>query len=67
MDVSLTNSIVSTATALSNNNTAQAVNVAVMKKAMNAQESAAATLLAALPQTSLATSGHLGTQVNTFA
>ena len=67
MDVTLTNAIVNTATALSQNQTAQAVQVHVLRKAMDMQESAAATLLQALPQPPLATSGPLGTQVNTYA
>jgi len=39
----------------------------VLKKSMDIQETAAATLLAALPQPPLATEGALGTQVNTYA
>lgn len=41
--------------------------VLVLKKSMDQQASAAAQLIAALPQPALATSGSLGTQVNTFA
>jgi hypothetical protein len=41
--------------------------VLVMKKALDAQASGAAQLIAALPQPALATSGTVGTQVNTFA
>lgn len=69
MDVSLSNSIMGTATAMASSKTADAVNVSVLKKALNIQETAAATLLQALPQAqpSLATSGSLGTQVNTYA
>lgn len=67
MDVALTNAIVNTATAMSQSQTAQAVQVHVLRKAMDMQESAAATLLQALPQPPLATSGTLGTQVNTYA
>ncbi len=67
MDVALTQSIVNTATALASAKTSDAVNVAVLKQAMNMQEATAATLLEALPQPALATSGTLGTQVNTFA
>ena len=44
-----------------------AINITVLKKALDVQASAAATLLQALPQPALATSGTLGTQVNTFA
>ena len=67
MDTALTNSIVNTATALASAKTSDAVNITVLKKAMDVQEVAAATLLQALPQPALATSGTLGTQVNTFA
>lgn len=44
-----------------------AASLMVLKKAMNQQESAAAELIAALPQPPLATSGSLGTRVNTYA
>ncbi|EER61398.1 conserved hypothetical protein [Acidovorax delafieldii 2AN] len=67
MDVALTNSIVKTATAMASRETADAVQVTVLKKALDTQASAAATLLQALPQPPLATSGTLGTQLNTFA
>lgn len=67
MDVALTNSIVSTATAMASRETSDALNVRVLKKALDIQASSAATLLQALPQPPLATSGTLGTQVNTFA
>jgi len=43
---------------------AQAAQVLVLKKAMDVQASGVATLLQALP---LATSGNLGTRVNTLA
>jgi hypothetical protein len=49
----------------------QDVQINVLKKAMNAQASAAAALIQALPQSTgalpLATKGHLGTQLNTRA
>jgi redox-regulated HSP33 family molecular chaperone len=69
MDVSLSQSIVNAATAATNAQTSNAVGVAVLKKAMDTQKAAAATLLQALPspQPALATSGNLGTQVNAFA
>ena len=67
IDVALTNSIVNTATALASAKTSDAVNVTVLKKAIDMQEVTTATLLQALPQPQLATSGTLGTQVNTFA
>ncbi len=41
--------------------------VAVLKKALQAQASSAAALIEALPEPALATSGTLGTRLNTFA
>lgn len=69
MDIGLTNSIVSTATAQASQSTSDAINISVLKKALDLQANAAATLLQALPQPqpALATSGSLGTQLNTFA
>jgi hypothetical protein len=67
MDVALSQSIVSTAAGLASQKTSDAVNVAVLKKAIDIQQSSAEQLLQALPQPPLATSGSLGTQVNTFA
>ncbi|SFD66930.1 YjfB family protein [Paracidovorax konjaci] len=67
MDVSLAQSVVNTATALASQKTSDAVNITVLKKALDIQKSSAAQLLEALPQPQLATSGSLGTQVNTFA
>ena len=44
------------------------VNILVLKKALNTQAAAAATLIQALPQPPvLATAGAVGTRVNTFA
>lgn len=71
MDVALANSIVNTATALASAKNSDAVNVLVLKKALDMQAVSAATLLGAmqqsLPQPALADSGALGTLVNTFA
>lgn len=69
MDIGLTNSIVNTATAQASQSTSDAINITVLKKALGLQANAAATLLQALPQPqpALATSGSLGTQLNTFA
>ena len=71
MDVALTNSIVSTASAMASAQSADAVNIAVLKKALAIQAASAATMLdavaQAMPQPALATSGTLGTQINTFA
>jgi hypothetical protein len=41
--------------------------VSVLKKALNLQASSAAQLIEALPQPALASSGSVGTQVNTYA
>jgi hypothetical protein len=41
--------------------------LSVMKKAMNQQAASTAQLLASLPQPALATSGGIGTKINTFA
>ena len=67
MDVALTQNIVSTATALASAKASDAVNITVLKKAMDLQETTAAVMLEAVQQTALATSGALGTQVNTYA
>ena len=47
--------------------TADAVNLLVLKKAMDLQASSATTLLQALPQPALASQGPVGTKVNVFA
>jgi hypothetical protein len=71
MDVALTQSIVNTATALASAKASDAVNITVLKKAMDMQETSATILLEGLqqsmPQPQLATSGTLGTLVNAFA
>jgi len=69
MDVALTQNIVSTATALASAKASDAVNITMLKKAMDLQETTAATMLEAVQQATpqLATSGTLGTQVNTYA
>lgn len=41
--------------------------ISVMKKAMDAQESTANQLIQSLPQPALASSGSVGTKVNTYA
>jgi hypothetical protein len=58
---------VQTATAAMQSANSDAVNVLVLKKALNMQASSAMTLLQALPQPPLATQGAVGTRVNTFA
>lgn len=71
MDTALTSSIVRTATTMAQQETSDALNIRVLKKAIDIEQTAAATLLAALPQPpaapQLAPSGALGTQVNTYA
>lgn len=63
MDISPT-ALVNTFTQMQQNQVAQTAQVLVLKKAMDMQAAGALTLLQALP---LATSGTLGTQVNTMA
>ena len=67
MDISATSAILNIASTQATSATSQAVNVSVLKKALNLQATNAATLLQSLPQPALASSGSLGTQVNTFA
>ena len=69
MDITLTQRIVSIASNQAGREAADAVGIAVLKKALATQASTAATLLQALPppQPALATTGTLGTQLNTFA
>ena len=67
MNISST-SAVQAATSAAAAPASDAVNVLVLKKALNAQATAAATLLQALPQApALASTGSVGTRVNTFA
>lgn len=47
--------------------TAESAQIAVIKKSLDLQSANAATLLQSLPQPALATSGSLGTNVNTYA
>ncbi len=58
---------VQSATAAAQGQTADAVNMLVLKKALDTQAAAAVTLIQAIPQMPLATQGTLGTQLNTFA
>ena len=58
---------VQAATAAAQSSTSDAVNMLVLKKALNQQASSAMQLLQALPQPPLATQGSVGTKVNTFA
>lgn len=58
---------VQAASAAAQASNSDAVNMLVLKKALNAQASSAQQLLQALPQPPLATQGSVGTRVNTFA
>ena len=58
---------VQSATSAAQSQTADAVNILVLKKALDIQTSAALTMLQTLPQPALATQGLVGTKVNTFA
>ena len=58
---------VQAATAAAQSSTSDAVNMLVLKKALNQQASSAMQLLQALPQPPLATLGAVVTKVNTFA
>jgi len=67
--MSITNSSsVQSAVAATQSSTAGAVQIAVLKKALDAQSATALSLIQALPPTpSLASSGSLGRNVNQFA
>lgn len=64
MDV---NAIAATATAMSEAKTGQAVQMAVLKMAMNAQSQGAIQLVQAATQATSNNPPHLGSQINTFA
>lgn len=70
MDTALTSSIVRTASAAAQREASGAVHIAVLKKAIDLQADAAATLLQALPPVPAAArpaaDGTLGTHVNTY-
>lgn len=63
----ITGAAVATASAADLSTVQGTAAVAVLKKALNLQASSAAQLIQALPQPGLATSGGVGTQVNTYA
>ena len=69
MDVALSNAIIQTATNMASAKQSDAVNIAMLKKALDMQETTAAAMLDTMVQSmpQLATSGSLGTQLNTFA
>ena len=67
MDVALTSAILQTAAASTQRETSDAVQVAVLKKAIDMNANAAVQLIEAVQPPQLATSGTLGTQINTYA
>ncbi|ABM43174.1 hypothetical protein Ajs_3041 [Acidovorax sp. JS42] len=70
MDTALVSSIVNTATTLASTQTSEAVNIAMLKEALNMQAATTSAMIDALQQAlsqpALATSGTLGTQFNTY-
>ena len=60
-------SIASLATSMAQTKTAQDVNIAVFKKALDAQSAGALALLDALPAPAPRLPGHLGRNINTTA
>lgn len=64
---SLSAAIVNTAQSLQQASLQQQVATSVLKSALDIQAASAAALIQALPQPQLATSGSLGTLVNTYA
>lgn len=71
MNVALSSSITQTAVDMAGQKNSDALNVRMLKKALDTQALAAADMIQSMrqsmPQTPLATSGSLGTQLNTFA
>jgi hypothetical protein len=66
MNISSTTSVLAATTAVQSD-TADSVNIFVLKKALDMQASSAMTMLQSLPQPALATQGSVGTKLNTFA
>ena len=66
MNISNTPSVQSATTA-AQTQSADAVNMLVLKKALDTQAAAAISLLQAIPQPPLASQGTVGTRLNTFA
>ena len=60
-------SIASTATALSQARTGDAIAIAVLRKSLDIQEQSAAQLIQALPQPTTNGPSNLGNSINTFA
>jgi len=66
MNIAITSSVQSATSAAQAKN-ADAVNILVLKKALDMQAVSAVAMLQALPQPALARQGTVGTRVNTFA
>ena len=64
---SVSASIVNSALGLTQVQTAQAIQTALLKTALNAQAATAAALIQALPASGLASSGAVGTLLNVYA
>ncbi|MGB7758006.1 MAG: hypothetical protein WBL23_18295 [Salinisphaera sp.] len=68
MDAGSVNSTVSTALALQNHNQNQNVQANLLRKSLDSQASQMGQLMSSLEtQPALATSGSIGTQINTYA
>lgn len=65
--IASTSATVTNASAANPGTVQGAAAITVMKKAIDQQATSAMQLIQALPQPQLATSGHLGTQLNAFA
>jgi Putative motility protein len=65
--VSSTNALVNDVSASRRNSVGEAASTMVLKKALDQQATSTMQLLSSVPQASLATSGSLGTKVNTWA
>lgn len=61
------NATVSNASSAEPGSVQGAAATSVLRQALKAQAASALQLIESLPQASLATSGHLGTQLNTYA
>ncbi|MFO1337339.1 MAG: putative motility protein [Burkholderiaceae bacterium] len=69
MNIANSSGVSAATAAASQGQTGDAVNILVLKKALNAQAASALALINGVtsPPTQLATEGSLGTQVNTYA
>ncbi|MGM9514814.1 YjfB family protein [Roseateles sp. DB2] len=70
MDIANSSSVAAAVSSASNSTPGEVgadASLLVLRKALDAQEMGAAQLIAALPQPALATSGHLGRNLNAYA